>query len=290
MSPWIDPAFRQLFADRACPEYDDPVQGANPNCSLIAGISACAWVGAGVPGILQGNVKDGYNHYTDSVSFYNGSGGLLPVQYFYETIWNPAANCCHSDEQELWPALIEKAFAKYFTPGSGAPATEIPDMTKATWKNFSLDPLLSLTVMHTTAVPPMPATPNDFFAMMQPQYLYPVAGNQTGDGTQTSYQTKFPFIAISRNNSHTYTILGAVKTGGQTYIIVRDPRKGNAVAPPVRLLGGVWQVKKTNFTPLGNPNPVPIAWMNIPLGVNGVFGIDNRDFMQYFGTYGYVKG
>ena len=64
------------YTDRGYPEFDDPVQGtACQNCSLIAGLSALAWVN---PRILKGNILNNQNQ----IKFYNWVGQSPTVGIF----------------------------------------------------------------------------------------------------------------------------------------------------------------------------------------------------------------
>ena len=60
------------YSDRSTPEFDDPVQGtACQNCSMIAGLSAIAWVN---PGYLKSNILNNVNQ----VRFFNWAGRAQP--------------------------------------------------------------------------------------------------------------------------------------------------------------------------------------------------------------------
>jgi hypothetical protein len=283
---WTNPVNRTLYADRANAEFDDTVQGnILTNCSLIAGMSSCAWVNPANIKITQ-NVTAG----VDEVTLYDGVNAVK--QQFLETIWNPAGDCCHSGETELWPGLIEKAYAKKFTAGWSDKNYEPADMKTAAWGNLSTVPLNRLTIMKGNAPA---ASPADFFTFLKnSNYLSPGSAylpafkdKQGQSIIATSYQVKFPFIALTV--SHTYSILGALDRSGTKYILMRDPKAAGGGAPGGTLLtqDPAWWVNWSPYTAAGSSTDDPV-WRQISLG-NGIFGIKNEDFKNYFTQYAFIK-
>ena len=270
----------QYYSDRANPEFDDPVQGtACQNCSLIAGLSALAWVN---PTYLKGNILNTQNQ----VKFYNWAGRAQPWA-FSANIWAPAAEFCHSSEaSELWPAYYEKAYAScelnthgdpdraaYISAtGQGASITALNRITQPLWSAFA-------------------NWGGDFYTFMNSNNLLSNVSNypagMTAPLTGSSRQVKFPILAAAAN--HTYSVLGTytAANNGPTYIILRNP-KGNSIgaAPGGTLMADPWWVNYSTYAS-GAAQTAPV-WTKINI-TNGVFGIKKEDFGTYFQTYSKVN-
>jgi hypothetical protein len=271
---WQNAPAWPLYAHKATPEFDDPVQGSVcNNCSVIAAMTSCAWVN---PANISGNFLA-----NNKIRFYNPSKD----QGFPATVWSPTQETCRSLENELWPGYYEKGYSNLVY---GNPDATDPNILGTNWGNLSTAPLNRLTSM---TGPGAQVTPADFYAFLANGNLYtayaypPAAAPLTG----TSMQVKFPFIALTAG--HTYSVLGTyTTTGGVKYIILRDPKGPAGGVPGGRTLAdGSWWVNWAAFTPQGARTPSLPAWTQVNLA-NGVFGIRNEDFKTYFGQYGYVKG
>ena len=266
-----------LYSDRANPEFDDPVQGtACQNCSLIAGLSALAWVN---PTYIKDNVS------INQVRFYNWQDRAPQPWGFSPTIWTPAAEFCHSSEaNELWPAYFEKAYVSCALNIHGDP-------TKAQYTS-AVDGAASITALNRITQPqwsPFVAWGGDFSQFLSNNGLLSGVSNypagMTAPLTGSSRQVLYPVLAATAG--HTYTVLGTyTTTGGITYIILRNPL-GNTVgaAPGGTLLADPWWVNYSSHNAAGNAtNPM---WTKINL-INGVFGIKAADFGAYFQKYSRV--
>jgi hypothetical protein len=270
----------QYYSDRSNPEFDDPVQGTSClNCSLIAGLSALAWVN---PTYLKGNILNTQNQ----IKFYNWAGRAQPWA-FSANIWDSAAEFCHSSEgSELWPAYYEKAYAScelntHGDPDRAAYISAIGQGASITALNRITLPLWS----------PFANWGGDFYTFLSNNNLLSNSSNYpagiTAPLTGSSRQVKFPILAAAAN--HTYSVLGTytAANNGPTYIMLRNP-KGNTVgaSPGGELLGNPkWWVNYSTYAAGGNPsNP---TWISINLA-NGVFGIKKENFGTYFQTYSKV--
>jgi hypothetical protein len=114
---WIDPG--DFFEEAT--ELLDPVQGAVGDCYLIAALSSVAWAQPYV--IAQRNrATANAGTFVDVVEFFNGSTRIevevsekLPLG----TPGNYFLYCRSSDPGEIWPAIYEKAYAKWRTGDPG---------------------------------------------------------------------------------------------------------------------------------------------------------------------------
>src|SRR5690606_27930016 len=115
-------------------EFSDPVQGAIGNCYFIAAVSAIAWADPYL--IVHRNRATGTTE-TDRVNaiqFYSKGGGkdaptkLIEVsdKTIVRTSNNLPIYCRSSDPGEIYPALYEKAFAKWILKTN----SDKPDITK----------------------------------------------------------------------------------------------------------------------------------------------------------------
>jgi len=103
-------------------EYNDPIQGSVGNCYFIAAIAAIAWAD---PYTIQHKVRatgTGEADRTNAIQFFTKGGGKDAATRLVEvtdnTIINSSNNpvyCRSNDAAEIWPAVYEKAFAKWIT-------------------------------------------------------------------------------------------------------------------------------------------------------------------------------
>ncbi|MEI7433920.1 MAG: hypothetical protein WCJ93_06695 [Methanomicrobiales archaeon] len=273
---WVG-AVGGLYSDSANPEFDDPVQGTLcQNCSLIAGLSALAWVN---PTYIKDNIS------INQVRFYNWQERAQQPWGFSPTIWAPSAQFCHSPEAfELWPAYYEKAYVSCALNIHGDP-------TQAQYTS-TLDGAASITALNRITQPQWSAFAawgGDFYQFLSSNNLlsgesnYPPA--KTAPLAGKSRQVLYPILVSTAN--HTYSVLGTyTNAAGTTYLILRNP-KGNAVgaAPGGTLLADPWWVNYISHNAAGNAT-APV-WTKINL-TNGVFGIKKEDFGTYFQKYSKV--
>jgi hypothetical protein len=114
---WQDPG--DFFEETT--ELLDPVQGAVADCYLIAALSSVAWARPYL--IAQRNrATDDAGNFVDLIEFFDGSNPVtvevsenLPLG----TPGNYFLYCRSSDPGEIWPAVYEKAYAKWRTNDPG---------------------------------------------------------------------------------------------------------------------------------------------------------------------------
>src|SRR5271157_1386288 len=106
--PWNTYPGGVLFVSPSNQMWDDPIQGAAPDCSCIAGMAALAWVD---PPLIQQNLLNALNG--TQCTLYNP--GQYNQQQTQNLCLNAAGNLTYAKSKnanEVWPAFYEKAYAK----------------------------------------------------------------------------------------------------------------------------------------------------------------------------------
>ncbi len=114
-------------------EYNDPIQGAVGNCYFIAAIAAVAWAS---PYTIEHKVRatgTGETQRVNAIQFFTKGGGKDAPSKLIEVTddtlvdtSNRPVYCRSNDGGEIWPAVYEKAFAKWITKNN----TDKPDITR----------------------------------------------------------------------------------------------------------------------------------------------------------------
>ena len=203
-------------------EYNDPVQGAVGNCYFIAAISAIAWAD---PYSIQHKVRatgTGETDRTNAIQFFTKGGGKDAATRLVEvtdnTLVNSSSNpvyCRSNDEGEIWPAVYEKAFAKWITNVNDdrpdISRTAFGDPAKAVAQLTNKTPYYYFTA---------PRTALDLFGVVRENSI--------------SFKTINPMVAWTYGSgkdytgsnivgNHAYTVLGWSTVNGKNYIILRNP-------------------------------------------------------------------
>jgi len=258
-------------------EYNDPVQGAVANCYFIAAMAAVAWAD---PYCVAHKVRatgTGETQRVNAIQFYSKGGGKDAPSKLVEVTDNivtGSANsnpfyCRSNDASEIWPALYEKAFAKWITLSS----SDKPDITQTAYG----DPAKATAQLNNK-------TP----------YYYNTSSN-TGDqlydivrGNSMSYKTIYPMTAWTYGSNvnysgtnvvgnHAYTILGWAFQNNKKYIVLRNPW---GVTEPAGLntYQGLLSFFDASF------------WRPITMiGNDGVFALEAGAFKNLFATIGVAK-
>ncbi len=192
---------------------DDVLQGSIGDCYLAAGISSLA---AADPNLVKNAIKDNGDG-TFSVRFYEGVGeGGRPKAVFVNVDSDVAAGsyggakyASARDKNELWPGLLEKAYAKwkggYERIGNGGNASDLFEAVSgkaSNWgdvRDFKADTLFKK-IQTTTAS------------------HKPVAAGTWGDSSPNAN-----FSGTGVHGDHFYTVLGAGEENGQKYVTLRNP-------------------------------------------------------------------
>lgn len=231
----------------ALPTYNDPVQGACNSCYLVAALSSVAWV---YPAKIATTRA--------AIGFYASQGvktpvsitDALPTDSSHQLIYG---RC--SDSGESWPALYEKAYAKW--KGCCAATEDKPVYAKLPWSN----PVIALKEIlgyYTNYLQKDTSAYN-------PADIPCDAGNKT---------TK-PCVAWTKSTvdqaglypSHSYSILGKF---GADYLVLRNPYGATIAEPTANVGSGTWQ--GINFG-----------------AADGVFALKIDAFKRNFAYYGHVS-
>lgn len=265
----------QFFRETA--EFFDPVQGAVANCYYIAALSAVAW--ATPRRIAQATRATGTNQqqFVDVIRFYRpDSGGVVDREVeITEAIplgagGNPIY-CRSSEAGEIWPAVYEKAYAKFKTGTSG----DRPSILDTAWGDCVLATahLNGGKRAYFTTAGRTGAQMWDIVraSSMGGRTFRPMTAWTYSSGTAS--EKKIVYSDANIVASHCYTILGWDYRNGVRYLIVRNPW-GNT-EPTVGQLTGTTVLHDISW------------WRPIALApVDGTFGITADAFQTYFAGLG----
>ncbi|KAI1881849.1 hypothetical protein JX265_000675 [Neoarthrinium moseri] len=214
--------------------FDDPVQGATSNSWLIAAIFSVFWANPSViqrasrvmPNheMMHGNDQEGGNRRRRHFIRFHDKGGrnnskTETVEVDYEVPINNSSNdpiyCRASGENDIWPALYEKAFAKWITRSN----SERPDITQTAHG----DPIKAMAQINGR----------------EPHYYFTEkheAAALVGIVRRCSVNEKTinPMAAFTHASgrmyrgsnlvaNHAYSVLGWTNHGDRQYIIIRNP-------------------------------------------------------------------
>ncbi|MEE4285772.1 MAG: C2 family cysteine protease [Mariniphaga sp.] len=258
-------------------EFSDPVQGAIGNCYFIAAVSAIAW--ADPYRIVHRNraTGTGETDRVNAIQFYSKGGGkdaptkLVEVsdKTIVRTSNNQPIYCRSSDAGEIYPALYEKAFAKWILKTN----SDKPDITQTAFG----DPVKATAQLNNK-------TPH-----------YYNTSSRTGDqlysivrGNSMSYKTIHPMTAWTYGSSkdytgtnvvgnHAYTVLGWAYKNSKKYIVLRNPW-GVTEPSGLNTYQGVLSFFDKSFW-----RPVNM------IGNDGVFAIEANSFQNLFAGIGVAK-
>jgi len=268
--------------------YDDPVQGGQNNCSLIASLSSVAWVMYGVRLIciyLNTNTDKSKNY---NVKFWTGPPpkpfnwpckDVFPL----DTLENQPYQNAHSrDKYEIWPALYEQAYASKYHGAGNNPCP----LNNVAWDPNPINLLNNLTgcTVHSITDP----TKFDYFTEIKNRCasgktLYPMA-------IWTKSQNKLPvgYDGAIRPD-HTYSVLGHWTKDSTDYIVLRDPKGESLQSPtsPNCLLSGSWPISDhfkvycdTSSRSWGGNHTVTLG--------NGKFALKSSKIEDYFVAFAWA--
>lgn len=257
-------------------EYNDPIQGAVSNCYFIAAIAAIAWA---TPFTIEHKVRAtgvGETDRTNAIQFYSKGGGKDAATKLIEvtdnTIINAANNpvyCRSNDAGEIWPAVYEKAFAKWINNTNddkpniantafGDPAKAVAQLTNKTPFYFDTAPRTGLDLFQIVRANSMS------FKTINPMVAW-------------TYGSGKDYTGSNIVGNHAYTVLGWSTFNNKNYIILRNPW-GVTEPNGLNSYQGLISFFDGSF------------WRPINMiGNDGVFALEVNAFQNYFATLGVAK-
>jgi hypothetical protein len=275
---WEDPG--DFFEEGT--ELTDPVQGALGDCYLIAALSSVAW---GRPYVIaQRNRATGpsQQQFVNMIEFYASGkpekievSELIPLQ-------SPGNNYIYarsSEKGEIWPAVYEKAYAKWRTKNTG----DKPDYGPIAGG----DPVGAMAQL--TGLTPYYKWNSGFSAHDIWQLIRANSISMKTFNPMTAWtHATSPSPDVNYNTSgivanHAYSILGWAYSNNTEYIVLRNPWGWNE--PTTNVLGGFWTAwDQPYYGSSGWWRPVDLNVKN-----DGIFALPSAVFKKYYAGFGWVK-
>jgi hypothetical protein len=269
---WIDKG--DYFEDVA--ELDDPIQGALGDCYFIAALSSVAWARPyAIVNMTRPSGPGNEDSPMHRVVFYkNGTGSGQAVEVSERV---PVTKTSHNwvyarslDAAEIWPAVMEKAYAKWRTentsdfPNYPAIAGGDPVMACAqlirgsrTYKNNS----------GTSA--------NSLWTFIRQNSLSRRTVNPMVAWTYGSQPAGTNYASARVVANHAYSVLGWDDFNNERYLVLRNPWGTHHATLDTR--NGTWSAYQESF------------WNPVALNSRGVFSMKLDTFKKYFAGIGVVK-
>jgi hypothetical protein len=265
---WADPG--DFFEEAA--EYFDPVQGALGDCYLISALSAVAWSRPYL--IMQRTRATGAatTAFVDRIDFY--SGGLKTMEVSERV---PLVNSTNawiyarsSEAGEIWPAVYEKAFAKWKTNDT----TDEPNYGPIAggWPVQATTELTNLTGVTKTC---SALSEDDIWTAVRSNCLSYRTFNPMTAWTFCQTPSPVDYGGTGIVGYHAYTILGWAYVNNTKYIVLRNPWGYNGAV--INSLPGNWAAYDQSF------------WRSVPLNAGGVFAIPAATFKKYYWQFGWAS-
>lgn len=258
-------------------ENNDPIQGAVGNCYFIAAIASLAWSD---PYSIIHRVRatgTGESNRVSAIKFYSKGGGkdaptkLIEVddKTLVRTNNNVPIYCRSNDAGEIWPALYEKAFAKWITKTN----SDKPDITKTAFG----DPVKAIAQLNNK-------TPYYFNTESRTgDQLYSIIrGNSAGRKTihpmtAWTYGSGKDYSGTNIVGNHAYSVLGWAYKNNKKYVVLRNPW-GVTEPTGVNSYQGLLSFFDKSF------------WRPITtIGNDGVFALEANSFKTNFVCMGVAK-
>jgi hypothetical protein len=185
-----------------------------------------------------------------------------------------------SEAGEVWPAILEKAYAKWRTNHSGDTPNILSiaggDPVRAAAQITGLSPSYYWTAS---------SSPDTIYKRVRENSLSyktfnPMVAWTYSSGDKSPDKIKYSDANLVAN--HAYSILGWSYRNSNRYIILRNPWGQKEASTDY--LPGSWMAWDTPY--YGGPG----WWRTISLGANdGIFGLRVETFKKYFAGFGVVK-
>jgi len=273
---WVDPG--DFFEEGT--EITDPVQGALGDCYFIAALASVAWARPYV--IAQRNRATGkkQNEFVDMIEFYK-SGKWTKVEVSELMPLTSPGNIFmyarSAETGEIWPAVYEKAYAKWRTNDSG----DQPNYNPIAGGD-PVGALQTLTGLTPTYISTSSLSAHEIWQKVRANCISMKTFNPMVAWTYGSA----PSPAVNYNNAHlaanhAYSILGWQYANNQEYIVLRNP--WGSYEATLNVDGGTWTAwDQPYYGGLG-------WWRPIPMSTNdGIFSLRSDTFKAYFAGFGWV--
>jgi Calpain family cysteine protease len=265
---WADPG--DFFHEGA--EFFDPCQGALGDCYFIAALSAVAWSRPYEIAHRERDIGPGPNEVVDRIDFH--SGGLKSIEV---TERMPVVQSTHawiyarsSEPGEIWPAVYEKAFAKWKTNDLGDEPNYGP--IAGGWPVQATTELTNLPGVTKTC---SAMTADDIWNAVRANCVSMRTVNPMTAWTFCVSPSPVNYTGTGIYGYHAYTILGWAFVNNIRYIVLRNPWGHNG--PVIDSLAGSWAAYDQTF------------WRSVPLNSGGVFAIPVDTFKKYYWQFGWNK-
>jgi hypothetical protein len=268
---WFDKG--DYFEDVA--EVNDPIQGALGDCYFIAALSSVAW--ARPYAIVNMTRPSGWGQDETpihQINFYkNGTGSPQAVEVSEKVpviktsrAWAYARSL---DSTEIWPAVMEKAYAKWRT----ANTTDFPNYPAISGG----DPVMACAQLirgNRTYKGNSGTSADDLWNFVRGHSLSRRTINPMVAWTYSSQPAGTNYGSARVVANHAYSILGWDYFDNQKYIVLRNPWGTHHATLDTRT--GTWSAYQKSY------------WAPIPLNTNGVFSMKAATFKKYFAGTGVV--
>ena len=171
---------------------------------------------------------------------------------------------------EIWPAVYEKAFAKWKTND----ATDEPNYGPIAggWPVQATTELTNLTGVTKTC---SALSEDDIWTAVRSNCLSYRTFNPMTAWTFCQTPSPVEYSGTGIVGYHAYTILGWAYVNNTKYIVLRNPWGHNS--PVINSLPGNWSAYDTSF------------WRSVPLNAGGVFAIPAGTFKKYYWQFGWAS-
>jgi Calpain family cysteine protease len=261
-------------------EFFDPIQGAVANCYYIAALSAVAWAMPYRIAHLTRAIGANQDQFFNMIRFYRpDSGGVVDREIeVTDTVprasWGGFIYCRSSEPTESWPAIYEKAFAKFKT----GTTTDHPDITATAWGDCVLA-TAQLTGGARAYYNTANRSADDLWNLLRSNCLSyrtfrPMTAWTYGSGADSP--DKVDYSSANVVGSHCYTVLGWAYRNCRRYIVLRNPW-GNTEVTQSALDDTVYMWDISWWRPITLKN------------VDGAFAMEIDAFKKYFAGFGVVS-
>ena len=266
---WVD--MGDYFEDVA--ELNDPIQGALGDCYFIAALASVAWARPyAIINMIRPSAWGNEEQPIHKVNFYkSGSGAAQAVEVTeLVPVTKPAHNWVYArslDAGETWPAVMEKAYAKWRTGNT----TDYPNYP-AIAGGDPVNACAEIISGAKTYVGHSGKTGDDLWTFVRSHCMSKRTINPMVAWTYDVQPAGTNYGAAKVVANHAYSILGWEYINSEKYIVLRNPWGTHHAV--LDTISGNWTAWQISFA------------ASIPLNSNGVFAMKAATFQKYFAASG----